>query len=266
MLRKTVLVLALANVAVWLWYQGGLSELAGQGQGLLREPERLERQIHPEWVRLGPLENAAPASEVSPVGATQPPVPEVEEPSASAPSFEEDTPTEVSTPPEDPPELVAFAAPAPTPEPGELRCQQVGPFSAAQASALRAALAAWPEDSWRLDSAVTPARWMVLLRVPDTPSMNQRRAELRSRNVDVDLPAAAFRPGLSLGRFSSEEAARQELVNLRRKGVSGLQVVAERPETSSHTLVLPRADRALRQQANALGRSLLAGQAWQACD
>lgn len=263
MLRKTVLVLALANGAAWLWYQGGLSEL-GLGQAPAREPERLERQIHPEWMHLGPLaEQARTPTASAPSAPEAPPLapaPEVAE--QIEPAVDENPP---AAPDHWPPSEVA-APLAAAADPIDQHCLQAGPFNAVQASALRAALADWPEDSWRFDSTVTAARWMVLLRVSDTESMNQRRTELRSRNVDVDLPAAAFRPGLSLGRFSSEEAARQELANLGRKGVRGLQVVVERPEVSAHNLVLPRADRALREQASRLGPSLLAGNTWQNCD
>lgn len=302
MLRKTVLLLALANGAAWFWYQGGWADM---GQHALREPERLERQLHPEWVHVRQMPTPAAGSDAdqprlpepapapdTTVPAMHPPAamppidaPETSEPppaeeqasfpdnqQASEPMADRAQPTPSEPAPASEAAPVNLAAsepapePAPAPAPAAVRCLQAGPFNTAQATALRSALANWPSSSWRMDSAQAPGRWMVLLRTPDASSMNQRRAELRGRNIDVDFPAVAFRPGLSLGRFSSEEAARQEVTNLARKGVRGLQVVLERPEANTHKLVLPRADQALQQRAQALDKRLMGAQTWQSCD
>lgn len=55
MLRTVVVALVLANVLFWVWSRG-LLEHTGWGQwaspGLAHEPERMQRQIRPERVRI----------------------------------------------------------------------------------------------------------------------------------------------------------------------------------------------------------------------
>ena len=92
-----------------------------------------------------------------------------------------------------------------------------------------------------------------------------RRAELRAAGVDTDRPGAALEPGMSLGRFSSEEAAERGLEGLARKGVRGVRVVRERRDTPAFLLRLPQADAALRRQARGLG-SVLGEHDWRACE
>lgn len=259
MLRKLVLVLVLANAGVWLAYQSGL---LGAAQHEVREPERLQRQIHPHWVHLGPWQEQPPpkAAPTPPPPPAPPAVPAEPTPVAEAePVDAPDTADPVVSVP--PAETVTRT------EPAAMLCRQAGPFTPEQAQALRSALAGWSAGSWHLDTAATPARWMVWLRLPDADSVNLRRAELRARNVDVDLPAAEFRPGLSLGRFSTQDSARQQMSDLILRGVQDLQVVAERPEAVSHTLRLSGPEPAVRQQIRALSsRGLLGNNAWQACN
>lgn len=261
MLRKLVLALVLANAGVWLAYQSGL---LGAAQHEVREPERLQRQMHPHWVHLGPWRDPVPAPQAAPA-PTPPPPPEVPPEAPPEPAPEEETASTAATAPEPAAESPAPETLAHT-EPAAMLCRQAGPFTPEQAKALRAALARWSAGRWGLDTAVTPARWMVWLSLPDADSVNPRRAELRARDVDVDLPAAAFRPGLSLGRFSTQDSARQQMSDLILRGVQGLQVVAERPEGVTHTLRLSGPEPAVRQQTQALvQRGLVSDGAWQAC-
>jgi hypothetical protein len=69
MLRALVLGLVLANVAFFLWSQGHL-----RGWGLApdeeREPERVQRQIAPDALRL--LERATPPGEAPPADSATP--------------------------------------------------------------------------------------------------------------------------------------------------------------------------------------------------
>ena len=98
--------------------------------------------------------------------------------------------------------------------------------------------------------------------------LGKKRAELRARNVSYDRAGvAALEPGLSLGRFSTEEAADRALAMLERKNgdaVRTARVVVDRPEVVSFQLRLPLVDSALRAQLAPL-RPALAGNALQSC-
>jgi hypothetical protein len=72
--------------------------------------------------------------------------------------------------------------------------------------------------------------------------------------------SASLEPGLSLGRFSTEEAAQRGLGNLAAKGVRTAKVVQERPDTPGYQLRLPSVDDALRPQLDVL-RPAMAGSA-----
>ena len=147
-----------------------------------------------------------------------------------------------------------------------LGCLQTGPFNDAQAETLRRGLASWTTSSWQLLDRSVSGRWMVLLSLADAEAVRVRRADLRERGIDVDQPGNAFEPGLSLGRFSTEEAAQQGLIDLASRGVMGLRIVQERPEATSHVLRLPRADTAQRDRAQTIIGRLGVQRRWVACD
>ncbi|MBN9407160.1 MAG: SPOR domain-containing protein [Burkholderiales bacterium] len=159
------------------------------------------------------------------------------------------------------------AEPEPAPAPAvAAACLQAGPFDEQQASALRSAVAGLPAGSWRLDGTVLSGRWMVYIgKLADADAVRAKRAELRELGMDTDRPGAAFEPGISLGRYSTEEAAQRALGELGRKGVRTAHVVAERRDSASYQLRLPQADAALRAQVLALGPAL-AGRPLHPCE
>ena len=55
MLRALVVLLLLANALVLAWSFGALDGLLGRRPDADREPERLQRQVNPELVKLLPL-------------------------------------------------------------------------------------------------------------------------------------------------------------------------------------------------------------------
>lgn len=227
MIGRLVVLLLAANLGWLAWSQGWLRPL-GLAPRLQAEPERLRRQVQPEAIRLRPLERA-------------------EAPVREAPVREAPAPA-------------SAAAPAPT------ACLQIGTFDATQVEAVRRAAASLPQGSWRIDPVQLPGRWMLYVgKLPDAAAVAARRAELRAAGVDTDRPGAALEPGLSLGRFSSEEAAERGLEGLARKGVRGVRVVRERRDTPAFLLRLPQADAALRRQARGLG-SVLGEHDWRACE
>ena len=234
MIGRLVVLLLAANLAWLAWSQGGLRVL-GLAPAAQTEPERLARQLRPDALTLRPLDRAAapalPAAQAS--APTQAPVSEV---SAAA-------------------DAATTGA-----------CLQAGPFDDRQTEAVRAAAARLPAGSWRLDPVQLPGRWMVYVgKLADADAVRAKRSELRELGIGTDRPGAALEPGLSLGRFPSEEAAERGLADLARKGVRSARVVQERRDTPAFMLRLPDADAALRQQARGL-QGALAGKELRACE
>ena len=237
MLRLAVIVLLLANAGYYAWSQGLLKDwgFAPEEQA---EPQRMNQQIRPETLqilRVNPSRNAPPtSSQAAPAGA------------AAASSSASSSPSSPSAP-----------------DAGE--CLQAGVFDERQAEALRATLAPLPQGSWQLDPTPIPGRWMVYMgRFDDLETLDRKRAELRARKVDHDRAGGTLEYGLSLGRFSSKEAAERELTNLANKGVRTARVLQERPDATGFTLRLPAVTDALRPQLEPL-RTAMAGKTLRAC-
>jgi hypothetical protein len=222
MLRIALLILLLANAGYFAWSQGALTSL-GWAPQQHNEPERLQQQLRPETLQLKP-----------PAAVANAPAPGV---AATAP---------------------APAAPAPVEAPpaqdGPAQCLQAGIFDDDASDTLRRALVLqFPEGSWKLDAITQPGRWMVYMgKFADNQALEKKRAELVARKLDHDRAGGALEPGLSLGRFSSEEAATRELTQLVRQGVRSARVVQERPDKHGFVLRLPAATPALRAQLEAL--------------
>ena len=250
MIGRLVILLLVANAAWFAWSQGWLRGV-GLGPTLQTEPERMERQVHPEALEVRPLTegappSTAPAPTATPASSAMPP--------AGA---------EASEPTEQPASTAPLASASAAPGGA---CLQAGVFDEKQANALRKALARLPDGSWRLEEVQLPGRWMVYVgKLADAGAVAAKRAEMRELGVDTDRPGAALEPGLSLGRFANEEAAERALSDLNRKGVRTARVVQERRDEPGFRLRLPHADDALRQQARGL-RGALAGRELRDCD
>ncbi|SFD89825.1 SPOR domain-containing protein [Paracidovorax konjaci] len=248
MLRAAVLVLVLANAGYYAWVQGLLRGW-GLGPAEQSEPQRLEQQIRPESLRIG-----RPAGGDAATGTgTIAPAPAAVAPAAVAPAA---GPAAAAA------EATASATPA-----AEATCLQAGPFEPRQADVLRtAASTVLPAGTWSLEALSVTGRWMVYMgRFPDEEALEKKRAELRARKVPYDRPGTALEPGLSLGRFTTEEAAERALALLGTQGVRTARVVQERFDTTSHVLRLPAATPALRAQAETQLRTALAGKPLRTC-
>lgn len=215
MLRIALLILLLANAGYFAWSQGALTSL-GWAPQQHNEPERLQQQLRPETLQLkppAPVANATVARAPAPAPAETPPAQE-----------------------------------------GPAQCLQAGIFDDDASDTLRRALVLqFPEGSWKLDAITQPGRWMVYMgKFADNQALEKKRAELVARKLDHDRAGGALEPGLSLGRFSSEEAATRELTQLVRQGVRSARVVQERPDKHGFVLRLPAATPALRAQLEAL--------------
>ena len=238
MLRLALIALLLANAGYYAWSQGLLKDwgFAPQEQA---EPQRMNQQIKPETLQIlrvnpGKTSSSSSSSPSSPASG------------AAAP--------------------VADAASSAAPTPGDsAECLQAGVFDERQAEALRSAAAALPAGSWVLDPTPVPGRWMVYMgRFEDLEALDKKRAELRARKVDHDRAGGTLEYGLSLGRFSSSEAAERELANLAGRGVRTARVVQERPDAPGFTLRLPAVTDALRPQLDVL-RPAMAGKTLRPC-
>lgn len=248
MLRVLVIVLLLANAGYYAWSQQLLARW-GLAPAQEAETQRLAQQIRPEALRTlaAPATNAASLPAPSPEPAPAPAV------DAAANST---TPSTPSTP--------TLLASSPTPAARGV-CLQAGALDEAQAEVWRRAARVLPQGSWQLERSTVSARWMVYMgRFADNNVLAQKRAELKARKVAFDKPGTALEPGLSLGRFSSEEAAQRALTNLSNQGVRTARVVVERAETSTYLLRLPLVDAALQAQLNTL-RPALAGNPLRPC-
>lgn len=258
MLRIAVLVLLLANAGYYAWSHGMMREM-GWGPAVQTEPHRLEQQIEPQKMQVTPITATAksPANEAA---APAPAAASVASVTASAPVA---TVSPASTP-----ASVASAPVAAAPvAPQRTTCLQAGTFDEQQMQTLRiAAQSALPANSWKFDAAPVPGRWMVYMgKLADDDTVAKKRSELRNMQIDTDRPGPAFEPGLSLGRFSSEEAAQRALTQLTSKGVRTARVVVERKETNVYTLRLPAADDALRAKAEGQLRTALQGKPLKHC-
>ena len=237
MLRLAVIALLLANAAYYAYTQGWLRS-AGLVTPEQAEPQRLQQQIRPETLKVLRAQGATN-------NPTPPPAP------AAAPAAD----TAASAP------VPTAAAPA---DAGE--CLQAGVFDDKQAAALRTAAAALPPGSWSLESTPITGRWMIYMgRFDDQDTLDKKRAELRARKVDFDRAGGTLEPGLSLGRFSTEEAAQRGLTALNAQGVRTARVIQERQAATGFILKLPAMTDAQRQQWLATLRPAMAGKTLGSC-
>ncbi|MDD2609957.1 MAG: SPOR domain-containing protein [Giesbergeria sp.] len=297
MLRSTVLILALANAGYYAWSHG-LLPLGNTTTATESEPQRVAQQLHPEALRIVPKAGALAASteeeavEPDPALEAPPATIEPQLPTITPPTEPATAPVAASAAPATPPApLPALAAAVPAaaavtaaaaaaapvakkevkqevkPAAPPTICLQAGAFNTAQAEVLRKALGGLPAGSWNLSSATLPGRWMVYMgRFPDLESLNKKRKELQERNISYDRPRiAALEPGLSLGRYSSEEAGERALAQLNAKGIRSAKVVQERAETPAFVLRLPTVAPDARQRIASTLRPALAGKTLRPC-
>ncbi len=237
MLRLAVIALLLANAGYYAYTQGWLRS-AGLVTPEQAEPQRLQQQIRPETLKV-----------LRAQGATNNPTP----PPAPAAAPAADTTASAPAP--------TAAAPA---DAGE--CLQAGVFDDKQATALRTAAASLPQGSWTLEPTPITGRWMIYMgRFDDQDTLDKKRAELRARKVDFDRAGGTLELGLSLGRFSTEEAAQRGLTALNAQGVRTARVIQERQAATGFILKLPAVTDAQRQRWLATLRPAMAGKTLGSC-
>ena len=253
MLRWAVIVLVLANAGYFAWTQGYLGGL-GMAPVEQREPQRLAQQLKPEALRLLNGPKGTPADTAA--------APEPETAPAATPPAAEAAPAPPAAPAPAPP---TAAAP---PSDGPRACWQAAGFTEPQAELLRAELAllGLTANSWLLTETRSSGRWIVYMgRYDNTEQVERKKAELRGLGVPFrELTANGLAPGLALGTYSTEAAARQALQQTERDGVRTAKVAQERAESVSFALRLPAITDAQRAAVDAL-REAMAGKALRRC-
>lgn len=265
MLRIVFLLLLLGNAGYYMWSHGYLASM-GLQPTVQSEPQRLQEQIKPEALVLqtpGPAAAAPDGAEppaVEPETDDRKPEPKAEE----KPEAKPEPKPEVAEKPEkaEKPETVA-AKEVKEPE----TCYQASGIEEKQADTIRRALAgAKLKSEWDLVASHQNGRWMVYMgKFPDAEFLDRKRGELRLMNIDFDRAGGNLEPGLSLGRFSSEEAAQRQLATFTRQGVRTARVVQERPEVTTYALRLPKATPTFRSEVATLAGKNLLPRALQAC-
>ncbi|MDB5860109.1 MAG: hypothetical protein JWQ76_3798 [Ramlibacter sp.] len=146
----------------------------------------------------------------------------------------------------------AETAAAQTPRPPE--CLATAALDDSAVTSLRPVLDTWPAGSWSFEPLVEPARWIIYMgKYAGVEQVARKRAELRQLGISFEAPAnPELEPGLSLGGFTSEAAANQQLQALADGGVHTARVVQERPEQRGQRLVLAAVDDNLRPRLDEL--------------
>lgn len=255
MLRLLVLLLAAANLAFLAWSSGWLDDLVGARAIGDREPERLQRQVRPETVRVlpaGPGSRAGAAA--APAGGTA---------AANAPvaAASVSTGSAAAAP--------AVAALAPNAEGASLPgCLEAGPFNAQQFGAVEALLQlSLPAGSWTHVRNERPSLWMVYVgKFADAESMTRRQDELRRLKVEFEILRAPGElvPGLSLGRFEVRGNANNLLEQLAQRGVRAARVIEVPAAGSTHLVRIERPTSAVMAQLSGLRADVL-GRGFQPC-
>lgn len=255
MLRWVIILLVLANAGYFAWTRGYLN---GVGMAPIdqHEPLRLAQQVKPEALRLlnGPRSTpASPADAPEPSLAAE----------AAPPPSEARAPVVEAIKPEPAP-----AAPQAANGQGPRACWQAMGFTEAQTELLRAELAllGLPAGNWQLTENRSSGRWIVYMgRYDNSEQVERKKAELRGLGVQFrELTATGLAPGLALGTYSTEAAARQALQQTERDGVRTAKVAQERAESVSYSLRLPAITDAQRAAVEGL-REAMAGKPLRRC-
>jgi len=247
MLRLLALLLLLANLG-WFFWHGGTSGDYLRQTDERHEPQRLNRQVDPDRVRVLPPPGAG--SDVA--RASREPAP----PRASAPEGLAASSAET----------VASAAAEPA-----VSCLVAGPLDDAEATAASGLLrtAGVAPGSWLDTRRERPAVWMIYLGpFSDRTRMRERLVTLQNAQIDAvespDVPAA-LEPGLVLGRYATRDEARAQNLELIRQGiVRTARVLQLSPEDGEHRLRFEALDPEQRAILLAIDAPPLAGR-WSDC-
>ncbi|MDE2417068.1 MAG: SPOR domain-containing protein [Burkholderiales bacterium] len=147
-------------------------------------------------------------------------------------------------------------------------CLVAGPFSTAQADALRRALlASLPEGSWQMNSVELPARWIIYMgKYSDQAALEKKRSELAALKFTAEaVRTPPLEMGLSLGSFADRDSAERGLAKLGNRGIRTAKVVQESASSQATELRLPAVTDAIRPRLEAI-KPQLAGLSLHSCN
>lgn len=189
-MRGVLVALLAANLLVLAW---AMDWLPGFSRAREREPERLQRQTHPEAVQL-----------ITPTAASA---------ALQAAAAQRN------------------GGPASAPSDGAVTvCLEAGPFAAGEVTAAERALRELklPNLQWSAQRSERGGAYMVYLgRFSDDGSMLRRRDELKRLQIAAEdvRNSPDLQPGLSFGRYDNRAAADNALVQVQQQGVKAARVV-----------------------------------------
>lgn len=252
-MRILVLLLLLLNIGFFAWTQGWLAG-AGLSPDAGTEPLRMARQIAPDSVRVLGGDRSGAAGASAPAATTAPPPKAL--PAASDPA---------SSPASAASHVAAVAATTGT------VCNEIGPYGAFEATALNTALATLKKSGFDPQQVARPLsdQWMVWLGpLADKAAVQAELAKLEQTHLKTygavtDRPR--YEPGISLGVFATEDAARAQVRHVEREGVTGAKVVSRNVGLGRTLLRLPAITASQARQLVALPSAQLGGQSAHAC-
>jgi len=216
MLRLLVAALLVANLLFWAWHHTPLAQALGLPAGEPgREPERVQRQYHPEAIQLlkPGARPVAPAAESAIAGAAPP---------NAAPVCLEAGPLD---------------------------------DTAAGAAARELGAAGVPAGGWVDMRRELPGRWIVYMgRYPERDTLVKKTEELQRLGMtatEVRSPAE-LAPGLALGEFASQAEAQGRLERLQARGLRTARVLQLPSAGIEHRLRVDRVAPAVAERLAAL--------------
>lgn len=238
MLRLFAFFLLLANGLYYIWSNGYISQW-GFASSSKSESFRINEQIEPERITVRKETTAAV-------------------PTASGAALTANAPVMQPTP--NPPTVATTTV-----------CLNAGVFDEQQSAVLQHALSSnLPDVSWRFDTAIVPARWIVYMgKYANNAARDLKKSQLDKIKVRYQvLTEGSLEPGLSLGSHATQAAADQSLQQLLKQGVRTARVLQESPEQKGQNLVVPAVDEINRGKLNAVYATLstqLTNKALQIC-
>ncbi len=247
MLRALVIVLLLANGLMLAWQQGWLGSGMDHPSQAQREPERLQRQVNPEQVRLLTPVAASAAMAAAASGATEP-VPGAATGAATAgvtagmtagvtapePATAAMPPEAAASGPLAPASAGTASAPARSASQATAAapagaCIEAGPFASTELPKAEAALraAALPAGAWTAVATRRGGNFVVYMgKYPDVDTLSKKVEELKRLKVEAQPIANApdLQPGLVLGKFDERAAADEALARFVQRGVRTARV------------------------------------------
>lgn len=196
-MKPLLVFLVVANVLLFGWLRGWMAPLGGDG----RDPQRMQRQVQPQELRVTSSSRLPGGATATPNGGA----------TAAA--------------------RAGGVEPAAGAAAGGAECVAFGPLTELEAVRAQSAL-----DAAAADLAITLVRedeitswWVYLPAVPG--ELARRLADLRSRGINdiYVMPDGAWRGAISLGLFRQEELAVALARAITERGVRGVRVAPRGP-------------------------------------